>query len=147
MQNYTIDTKENRDLISKKNSKTLPEISGGGVGGSGEGDIHWLGGWQCSGEEAMDCRGKKRSPKLSPPVSREPKFEGTGDKSWAVTSDVGFDLGKAAEFRRSSEREIGRGTTVRWKERDPGARYREDKEGRSVGIGLSEQRGEDECES
>ena len=57
----------------------------------------------------MDCWGKKRSPKLSPTVSREPEFEGTRDESWAVTSDVGSDRGKAvlpAKFR-----EIG--TTVR----------------------------------
>jgi len=52
--------------------------------------------------------GEEKKPKMSPPVSREPEFEGTGDESWAVTSNVSSDRGKAAEFQPSSERETER---------------------------------------
>ena len=41
------------DLISKK-SKTLPSVSSGGVSGGSEGGLHSIGGWQCSGEEAVE---------------------------------------------------------------------------------------------
>ena len=70
--------------------------------------------------------GEEKKPKLSPPVSRELGYEGTGDESWAATSDVGSGRGKAAGVRPSFERETERGATLRWKERDAGARYGED---------------------
>jgi len=64
--------------------------------------------------------GEENKPKLFPPMSREPEFEGTGDESWAVASDVGSGRGKAAEFWLGSNRETEKGTSVREKERDEG---------------------------
>jgi len=40
--------------IDTKKKKTIPAVSGGGVGGGGEGGVLSIGGRQCSGEEAME---------------------------------------------------------------------------------------------
>ena len=56
--------------------------------------------------------GEGKKPKLSPPMSRKQEFEGTGDESWTVISNVGSDRGKAAKFRPSYGRERERGTIV-----------------------------------
>ena len=53
--------------------------------------------------------GEEKKPKLSPPVSKELEFDGTGDESWAVTKRRRFQLWQGyripAKFRqRNKER-------------------------------------------
>ena len=64
--------------------------------------------------------GEENKPKLFPPMSREPEFEGTGDESCGCDQRRRFRPWQGCRISARFRGETERGTSVREKERDAG---------------------------